>query len=1795
MNLRRAVQSRELNQLQSLLQLQVDRLGQSLFVANSPIKAGESKLDPELRFIDIDVPLIENQEFVRTWLEEESAWVGADEYENKLTLTQPLTTTLAIILKAEEIESGNESFVRYRLFIKYKSKSVDNDGENISEFNVATGTSLSLNYLPNKFSFRVSSIIRNPEETEVTLQKLTGPAIGVTLDPGIYFTKGTAVTTVSQFATFALDDAEILFTGNAILLVDEQTVSGYDDISLNDNAAGSPNYAAPGADRYQINLTLKLVDDFIAGDPDAAAKGYLDAISILDILDSNVIREFDGNDNLKVINRILALRTYEESGDYVVEPFKVHLSEVWNNGEGNNGRYNNVLDLKDSMSPYLEKQGIDIDQYEDEDYIEESSNWFVAQLDPSTAYVKGVRAHLKDPNVLLGRKTRDTWLDKEETYKDISLSANLGNYVIATYEEGIPNIDSPNARYLLWGPPEPLVSDVIAGKRASTILDPDGDNNNVFIQAKEVGFAGNNINISLEPSLVDGYASGVIYNSSSLEVQALEPGPAGNFLSVTVEGAPQFATANLKPDGINNNINITAIVSGPNFNTWTTNNAIQPPPNGYDPRALTFATKFDAVFASRYFPREEGDDYGFRLTAKEPGPIDSTTNGELEWGDIGAMSFELTASTTQADEFVDDSGDVTPGDPGGHVYRISYKLTETSPGSGMYTGPPVIELVNFINNSTDPVYPFTAEDIRLWVPGNQAIVLPRLLVPDNPGPSTQVISPLRLEYSGISKRDLGSIVEYTHDSDTTAQQLLDFVNNDPDTKFLIEPDGSENNLSGPITWIDPTLNPNPAFEDYPSYSVPLVYKQITHAINITQSQPIPPDYREILFTIDNTPDIEPSSSIWMLADYIRNNSNPDTLPIRLKNANAYNIRPAIFPLPALDQIDWPNIPLSGGENYEQIYTIKNGDSYIFKFDAVGGTRTRDLADYINSDLSLPFTASRTGNDTEDIAQLSRTFLSGGVDANSGVLTYPNTPWESGDPHIGTCKIQSIESEGDKKLRLYLHDIKLNPGETFSNVHYVGSLVNITGDDPEEKHYGALKATLVNPGEILDTGDANSLFRLPYDAVNHVQNINVNEKRSYVNPYIWQDDTVNFNISSGPNSFDTSPSNIEVLFHPGGLTGQYIVVSDYGLDVTDAQDITFNFTNSLESGQLKEKIEEIINGPFDHSTSNIAKANSYVRIMITVYVELGIGNDIRGKKTLTTQDITIPGPIEENEIVELPNIYHLDSVNRVGDDSIPWSIVHDGQTPTEYVPAKLKSLTAHSGDVTVNVTHWLFSDGDYYTANSYYHPNNDRVKLEEIPNYKRVQLNEYLDFRQRSNSENRIALDPYSPIQCKIDFYLPRADSIIVQTNEIFSILEGEPGDDPKYPDIPKDGMALFNIDLDPYVYTIPANIELTRIDNRRYTMRDIGDLDNRISKLEYYTTLSLLEKSAGDESIYDKSGERFKNGFVVDGFRGHDVGDSSNPDYKCSVWREKGRLFPHHDGYSVPLKLSNAQQIQGTAQYPKTGINTNTITLPYRTVQYIKQPFATQYISVQPHEVVSVPGLLRLNPAVDTWVDTENRPSVSIDPLKDVNNAIRQVAELTGILGTEWGEWGITDVSSEVVGRFTQRRTTTSSSRRRRITGRAARGWPLRATETRTTTRTTFIDTLINTDTTTTFERPGVQTGVFEGEEIGTSLGRYVTDVGIKPFMRTRVILFSATGLLPNTRYYPHFDGTRVVDNYVWPTAEPRSSQSPNGRSGTAEWWSELLSLSNEGMFDGLDESTLLDMFNACVCRLRCSGGRSYY
>ena len=164
----------------------------------------------------------------------------------------------------------------------------------------------------------------------------------------------------------------------------------------------------------------------------------------------------------------------------------------------------------------------------------------------------------------------------------------------------------------------------------------------------------------------------------------------------------------------------------------------------------------------------------------------------------------------------------------------------------------------------------------------------------------------------------------------------------------------------------------------------------------------------------------------------------------------------------------------------------------------------------------------------------------------------------------------------------------------------------------------------------------------------------------------------------------------------------------------------------------------------------------------------------------------------------------------------------------------------------------------------------------------------------------------------LDYYLRRIDIISLTQDGRVMASRGLPALKPVPPNVPADVMTVGTIFVPPYPSIPPVlarrygrsdyQVNMRKISNRRYTMKDIGKISERIDRLEYYTSLSLLEKTAKDLSVLDNAGiDRFKNGILVDSFTSHAIGNVFDPDYKIAVDQSRGEMRPRFTLDETPL------------------------------------------------------------------------------------------------------------------------------------------------------------------------------------------------------------------------------------------------------------------------------------------------------
>jgi hypothetical protein len=371
----------------------------------------------------------------------------------------------------------------------------------------------------------------------------------------------------------------------------------------------------------------------------------------------------------------------------------------------------------------------------------------------------------------------------------------------------------------------------------------------------------------------------------------------------------------------------------------------------------------------------------------------------------------------------------------------------------------------------------------------------------------------------------------------------------------------------------------------------------------------------------------------------------------------------------------------------------------------------------------------------------------------------------------------------------------------------------------------------------------------------------------------------------------------------------------------------------------------------------------------------------------------------------------------------------------------------------------------------------------------------------ATSLNLIA--PNKTLEVEYDYYLARQDRFFIDETGNFTMIQGEPAEDPKAPSAPKLGMTLATFFIPPYpsLPSVIANkagkpdygVKISTENHRRYTMDDIGKIEKRLNNIEYYTVLNALEKSATDLVVTDADGlNRFKNGILVDNFDTLQVANLKDTNFAAAVDPGESELMPRFRKYNIDLKI-----------VPGSSTNVTDfgegITLSKTDKSVINQPYASSFRNCV-SDFWKFSGVTNLFPEYDGAPEVVTAPAanISIDNTAMLQDLVETIGEFVPL----------SRVSAEVI---KQRIGTSSSSS--------------------TLGRTTNTTTTTTTNTTTKFTESGIS--VSAGKTSQQKVGDFVTDFDFQPFLREKVVRILSEGLRPNTRFYFYFDGVDVNNSVV--------------------------------------------------------------
>ena len=241
----------------------------------------------------------------------------------------------------------------------------------------------------------------------------------------------------------------------------------------------------------------------------------------------------------------------------------------------------------------------------------------------------------------------------------------------------------------------------------------------------------------------------------------------------------------------------------------------------------------------------------------------------------------------------------------------------------------------------------------------------------------------------------------------------------------------------------------------------------------------------------------------------------------------------------------------------------------------------------------------------------------------------------------------------------------------------------------------------------------------------------------------------------------------------------------------------------------------------------------------------------------------------------------------------------------------------------------------------------------------------------------------------LDYYVGRIDKVHLSPAGLVNIIEGQAAEAPQTPPSPSTGMTIGSIIVPPYPTLVASQVTpqtngqptvTTSVNqiSRRYTMKDINGLNKRISKLEYYSSLSLLEQKTKNLVIKNEAGlDRYKNGIFVDNFETTFGSNLKDSEYFASFDPAETSIIPRFDQFRIDLQY-NTNENANTVLHSHTKTN-DVVTLAYTEVAHITQNTATRYRNCTEGQY-NWTGTAFTVPLYDTFVDTRIPPQPAIDP-----------------------------------------------------------------------------------------------------------------------------------------------------------------------------------------------------------------------
>jgi hypothetical protein len=1488
-----SIQGRELTQLQSILQSQVESFGKFAFKQGDLVIPGEVGLNTKLDYVKLssvsEVAVNEDNNIVY----------------KKYDITQLVGQTLrglssgvdAIVLstKLSTESSADTVFVNY---INSGNSSTELSFRQGETLEVVDGVNTPLLVVGTDGSVLPTSInVTNPDTGEVT--SLESPAMGygsaIKVEEGIYFINGFFVRNKEEL--LVIEEYYDKPTAKVGFTITEKIVTPEEDSSLYDNAIGSSNYTAPGANRLKIELNLKEFEiDAIAD------KNFIQLITVVKGAVQRRVKPTDYN----LLEQTLARRTFDESGDYVVDNFSVDVRE-YAQRDGNRGLY--------AISDDGSFNGLNAgDAYRK----------MIASVGPGKAYIKGYEIVNKETKYLEINKARENLASDNVTLKSRGLpSLNITNvygsvplnkegsdltaypevFVYSTFNDGSIGLNNTEDSTSL----KQTVS------RRGLIFD---SNIGIKTLTIEISSTTNTLSTITDSTFQTTFkdlhfirtrdAQGAVVSTSSVQTLSysiinrpeINSSSGVQFFEVTVFGdksevellltdydagdSSYRRQLYLSVSDLSNDVKFGTIVDyGETFTpvigkVKPNNFYLESRGAGFDDDSDIVISKgrlpqgtssYNTIFGLSYFDPQ----FFTKLLLNSTPPDGSFSEGKyvygLDSGAYGVVEGESngTYSTSNILFVKTISGKFISGETLRDEDRNSVKIAKDN------------TISHFIVRNRGIGY---SQSSKLLINGVEY---------DGSKINLEFTAIGNVLRAGINDRSAVSI-EYSQ----------------PPAVSVIQPAGSGS--PSEIANVVPIL-----FKNSVTTYTPQNIKSVGCRYGSGNAN---------TFSADIVIDSQQYSEIKSVTDFTF-----------FGTKGTLFLESTSFSADASEFLIQGDIIQFSDEDNNVVRTIVQKSTK-----QEGSVKTR-----IYLDSALPGNVSNTS-----VVRLRPKT----VNPNSGTLLYPT----------GSRQVKKISAGGDEtKIKYYFRrDFVTTASSGGGKITFAAQLPFGTQRFTafSERNY---IITVLNPGDAPDIETGDIIYVDP-------DNVNISSAT----------DTAS-GLTSGSISLDL-PSTYFGNIPSNGTFPKLKLTST--LEVTNAKP------------RLKTSVEN----------KRIVVSSSGDRVIPF----RGTDYDSEVVESLSYSDAYRLRYVYEGTISKAPDV---DTAGNLitGKDVTERFTFDDGQRDTLYDVSRIvlkPGFENTSGQLVIAFDYFEHSQGDFCTIDSYLHEAG--VVEDLIPDFNSnvhgiIELKNVIDFRPKVDSNTIIpgyqdtsslseatsqfagpgsvitsSPAPDSNLEFTISFsqvqYLSRIDGIFLNKTGEFIIKEGNSSLNPTKPDPVDDAIALFYAYVPAYTQS-SKDVRITPVDNRRYTMRDIGKLEKRIQRLEYYTTLSILEQQALNMQVKDSIGlDRFKSGFLVDNFEEHRVGNLKSIDYVCSIDSQQSVLRPQSNEDSFALMEVNTREDQrSVAGYQKSG---NIITLPYSELNLISNSSASKTLNPNPFVVIQYVGDGEISPSIDQWYDKSVEPLI---------------------------------------------------------------------------------------------------------------------------------------------------------------------------------------------------------------------------